>query len=314
MSSINKEKNFISAVVYVHNNEMEIENFLEQINNKLNDNFDKYEIICVNDKSTDKSVEKIKEVSDKISNTIVSVINMSYYQGLEMSMNAGIDLAIGDFVYEFDSVNIDYDLENIIKVYREALNGYDIVSAQSDSKKRMTSKIFYNIFNKNSNFMYQIQTESFRILSRRAINRVKSMNKTIPYRKAVYANCGLKLSVIQYKSTKTTKTKLSKEITDTRKDVAVDSIILFTDVAYKFAITMAILMMFVAIGTGIYTTYIFLCKQPIAGWTTTMLLLSFAFFGIFSILTIMIKYLSLLMDLIFKKQKYLIESIEKLTK
>ncbi len=47
----NKEKNFISAVVYVHNNEKEIANFLENLNKKLNENFEKYEIICVNDKS-----------------------------------------------------------------------------------------------------------------------------------------------------------------------------------------------------------------------------------------------------------------------
>ncbi|MBQ2916644.1 MAG: glycosyltransferase [Clostridia bacterium] len=310
----NKEKNFISAVVYVHNNENEIEYFLEKINKELSENFEKYEIICVDDKSTDNSVEKIKKISDKIDNTIISIINMSYYQGIEFSMNAGIDLAIGDFVYEFDTVNIDYDLDNVIKIYKEALKGYDIVSAQSNSKKRISSKIFYKIFNKNSNFMYQIHTESFRILSRRAINRVKSMNKTIPYRKAVYANCGLKLNVVFYNSLKRTKSKLSKETVNMRKGIAIDSIILFTDVAYKFAITMAIIMMLVAIATGIYAVYVFVCAQPIAGWTTTMLLLSFAFFGIFAILTIMIKYLSILIDLIFKKQKYLIESIEKLTK
>ena len=37
----NKEKNFISAVVYVHNNEKEIGDFLEKINEKLNSNFEK---------------------------------------------------------------------------------------------------------------------------------------------------------------------------------------------------------------------------------------------------------------------------------
>lgn len=311
----NKEKNFISAVVYVHNNEKKIGYFLENINKELSNNFEKYEIICVNDKSIDKSVEEIKKVSDKISGTIISIINMSYYQGIELSMNAGIDLAIGDFVYEFDNVYIDYDLDNVMKVYKEALKGYDIVSAESNSKKRISSRIFYKIFNKNSSNMYQLHTETFRILSRRAINRVKSMNKTIPYRKAVYANCGLKLSVIYYKIVKSVKKlKLSKETTSTRRDIAIDSIILFTDVSYKFAIIMAVMMMLLAIATGIYTIYIFICEQPIAGWTTTMLLLSFAFFGIFAILTIMIKYLSILIDLIFKKQKYLIESVEKIVK
>ena len=162
--------------------------------------------------------------------------------------------------------------------------------------------------------MYQIHTETFRILSRRAINRVKAMNKTIPYRKAVYANCGLKLNVITYKKVQDIHKKISKETSDIRKGLAVDSIILFTDISYKFAIIMAMIMMLMTIGTGIYTVYVFMCAQPIAGWTTTMLLLSFAFFAIFAILTIMIKYLSIIIDLIFKKQKYLIESVEKITK
>ncbi len=252
-------------------------------------------------------------LSNKMS-TMVNIINMSYYQGIELSMNAGVDLSIGDFVYEFDNINIDYDLDVVIQVYQETLKGYDIVSATSNRKKRFSSRIFYKIFNKNSNSMYAIHTETFRILSRRAINRVKSLNTTIPYRKAIYANCGLKLSHIYYPSLKNSNSKMTKEIQDTRKDLAVDSIILFTDVAYKLAIIMAIIMMIVAIGTGIYTIYIFLSSQPIAGWTTTMLLLSFAFFGIFALLTLMIKYLTILIDLIFKKQKYLIESIDKITK
>lgn len=310
----NKEKNFISAVVYVHNNEKEIGDFLEKINEKLNSNFEKYEIICVNDSSIDDSVKEIKKVADNINGTIVSIINMSYYQGIELSMNAGVDLAIGDFVYEFDNINIDYDLDTIIKVYYESLKGFDIVGAKANKKERLTSRIFYKLYNKNSNSMYQIHTESFRILSRRAINRVKAMNKTIPYRKAIYANCGLKLNVIKYDVVKDFNNKLNKEIKDTRIGLAIDSIILFTDVSYKVAIFMSLFMMIVAIITGIYTIVVFLCGQPIAGWTTTMLLLSFAFFGIFAILTIMIKYLSILIDLIFKKQKYLIESIEKITK
>lgn len=309
-----KEKNFISAVIYVHNNEKQIEDFLKKINEKLKQNFEKYEIICVNDKSKDGSEKKIKKVSEEIKDTVISIINMSYYQGTELSMNAGVDLSIGDFVYEFDNVYIDYDMECIMDVYKKALQGYDIVSAESSNKKRFTSKIFYKLFNKNSNIMYELHTETFRILSRRAINRVKSMNKTIPYRKAVYANCGLKLDVMTYKAIKNINIKLEKETNSSRKEIAIDSIILFTNISYKFTITMAIIMMILTIITTIYTITVFLCGQPMAGWTTTMLLLSFAFLGIFSILTIMIKYLSIIIDLIFKKQKYLIESVEKITK
>ena len=89
-----KEKNFASAVVYVHNEEDSIVNFLENIQRILSNNFLKYEIICVDDFSTDNSVEKIKKLADNIDGSVVSILHMSYYQGLELFMNAGVDLSI----------------------------------------------------------------------------------------------------------------------------------------------------------------------------------------------------------------------------
>ena len=306
-----KEKNFISIVVYVHNSEKTIENFIKCICRHLCENFEKYEIICVDDKSTDGSVEIIKRCAGEIADTTINVIHMSYYQGIESAMNAGVDLAIGDFVYEFDSSNIDFKLDVIKEIYDESLKGYDIVSAKANIKNRLTSKIFYNIFNKNANCFYPISTESFRILSRRAINRVKSLNITIPYRKAVYANCGLKLKSITYNITNKNEINHIKQNSGERIDLAVDAIILFTDVTYKIAIGMSIFMILSTLAIGGYTIYMFLARKAIVGWTTTMLLLSFAFCGIFVLLAIMIKYLSIIVDLIFKKHNYLIESIER---
>ena len=45
----NREKNFISAIVYVHNNEPELANFILEINTVLNNNFKNYELIFVNE-------------------------------------------------------------------------------------------------------------------------------------------------------------------------------------------------------------------------------------------------------------------------
>lgn len=60
-----KEKNFISAVIYVHNNENEIADFLRLLTDWLNRRFDGYEVICVNDASTDCTVETIENFSDE---------------------------------------------------------------------------------------------------------------------------------------------------------------------------------------------------------------------------------------------------------
>ena len=59
----NKEKNFVSAIIYVHNAEKRIESFLSTVINTLEANFDHSEIICVNDSSTDDSMPAIKKAA-----------------------------------------------------------------------------------------------------------------------------------------------------------------------------------------------------------------------------------------------------------
>ena len=306
-----KEKNFISAVVYVNNCEKNIENFLNHLIEILEKKFLKFEIICVNDSSTDNSVDVIKKVATK-TNGNITIINMSYYQGRELSMNAGVDLSIGDFVYEFDSTIIDYDLKTIFKIYEDSLEGYDIVNAAPEKSKYLSSKMFYFIFNKFANTQYNISTESFRILSRRAINRINSINKSIPYRKAIYANCGLKVKTIYYKDSVKDKKAMSKNQKKDREKTATDALLLFTDIGFRISIFLSFLMMAITLIVGIYTTIIFLGSNPIAGWTTTMLFLSFGFFGIFGLFAFILKYLSLIINIILKNKKYLIESIDKI--
>lgn len=307
---INKEKNFISAIVYVRNQEHSIFEFLMSINEKLSESFEKYEIICVNDSSTDNSTKEIKRYADSVKSGVISIINMSFYQGLELSMNAGVDLSIGDFVYEFDSSVLSYPVELIMQVYKRSLQGYDIVSA-APLQSQNTSKIFYSIFNKVSNTQYILRTESFRIISRRGINRVHSMSRIIPYRKAVYANCGLKTDVIEYNNMGTPEVK-DKMVFNKQKETALDAMILYTDVAWRFSLVFSLIMMGITMLIAIYTVGVYVGGRPVAGWTTTMLFLAFAFVGLFMILAIAIKYMSLILKLNFSTQKYVMESIEKI--
>lgn len=309
-----KEKNFVSAVVYVHNRENTIKASLKQINDVLNEHFLKYEIICVNDASYDDSASVIKEFGEKYLDCPLSIVNMGFFQGVEMSMNAGVDLSIGDFVFEFDSDIIDFEPSLIIDIYYHSLKGYDIVSATADGKKRLSSSLFYKLFNKSAKTQYKLSTESFRILSRRAINRVHALSKTIPYRKALYANCGLKMDTVHYKPNNSSRTDVSNKQSDTRLETALDSLMLFTNIGYRASMILTIIMILATIGIGIYTILVFALGHPVPGFTTTMLVLTGSFFGVFAILTIIIKYLSLLVNLIFKKQRYLVESIEKISK
>lgn len=310
----NKEQNFVSAVIYVHNAEDRIERFLDMVMEVMERNFEHSEIICVNDSSEDGSLSIIRKVSKAAEKTSISVVNMSYYHGLELAMDAGMDLAIGDFVFEFDNTVADFNSSVIMEIYRHSLEGYDIVSASPNRKERLSSRLFYRIFAKFAAVSYRMNTESFRVLSRRVINRVSSMNKTAPYRKALYANCGLKTDCIRYEVTGDWSKARDRKEQRYRMDLAADALILFTEVGYRFSMTMTVVMMLMSIFMTVYSLVTYFVIHPVEGWTTTILFLSVAFFGLFGILTIIVKYLQLLVDMVFKRKHYSFESIEKLTK
>lgn len=309
-----KEKNFASAVIYVHNAGKRIEHYLGTVIRVMEENFEHSEIICVNDFSSDNSLEVIRRTSCETVSTSVSVINMSSFHGLELAMNAGVDLSIGDFVFEFDNTFLDFESSMIMTVYRHSLEGYDIVSASPDRRERFTSGIFYKIFDHYTDLDYKISTESFRVLSRRAINRINSMNKMIPYRKAIYANCGLSIDNMRYRTINSNITDFDKKERGYRSNLAVDSLILFTEMGYSFSKAMTVIMMIVSLFMMVYSVVVYVTSTPVAGWTTTILFFSVAFFGLFGILTVIIKYLQLLVDMEFKRKRYSFTGIEKLTK
>lgn len=309
---INKEKNFISIVAYARNNEHQIDNFLKNIVSVLENKFEKYEIIFVNDSSSDKTVKKIQENKDIIKNGVLQIVNMSFYQGIEASMKAGVDLAIGDFVYEFDNIKTNFDMNLIMKIYYHSLKGYDIVSAVPSSGNKFTSRVFYYLFNKYSNSNYGLQTEIFRILSRRAINRINDISQTIPYRKAIYANSGLKIDYIEYKCENNV-SSYEQEDNSLKRDIAINSLILFTNIGYKISQIFSLIMIIFTVIIGIYTVETYLTYDKIVeGWTTLMGVICICFLGVFLVLAFVIRYLNILLNLIFKKQQYLISSIEKI--
>lgn len=311
MANLNKEKNFVSAVVYLYNDRDRVADFLRRLNGRLSENFFKYEIVCVNDCSTDGTAARVEKFCEENSVKSLTLIDTSFFQGVENRMTAGVDISIGDFVFEFDSCFADYDMSMIMDVYRKSLEGNDIVFAVPKGVSKTSSKLFYTLFNRFSNMRYKIKTQRFSLISRRGINRVKSMGARTVYRKAVYASCGLPVADFDY-------TPKTDGFDDTqrkvKRDLALNSLILFTDIGYKISASLSVLMALVLAFRAVYTVVIFLSRHPVAGWTTTMLVVSFGFFGIFLLFAFALKYLSLILSLVFSHRQYVIENIRKITK
>lgn len=307
-----KENVFVSAVVYMNNGREELKPFYEKIVPKLKEMFSKMELIFVDDASTDGSNSVLKECASGENDFAVSVLHMSFYQGLELAMNAGRDLAIGDYVIEFDSMVVDYDLSLLEEVFGQVKSGYDIVAAAPKNVKRPFSKLFYRLFRSMNTADYQMRTETFRILTRRAINQITAMNAFVPYRKAVYANSGYALKTCLYENAG--QKTFDRQEQKYRRNLAMESILLFTHTGYHFSIGMTVMMMIITVIVALYACVVYLFGNPIEGWTTTILFLAFAFFGLFGILTIIVKYLSLILNMVFRKRKYAVSGIERVGK
>ena len=310
-----KEQKFISLVVYLNNAENKVIPFLNKILPVIEDNFMQYELVCVDDGCTDGSIQVLKDyLKEKKRSVMVNIIHMSFFHGLESSMNAGRDLAIGDFVYEFDSTDVDYNPKLLIHLYDKLLEGYDIVSAGIKGKIPLTSRMFYYIYNKTSRGKGIIGPESFRLVSRRAINRVKTIGQYIPYRKAIYSNCGLRTEIIVYEPQNKERHERKKNPAE-RAHLAFDSFIYFTNALEKISALLSGLFLLVILGTVIYIIKdLFLGERVVEGWISTMGFMALGFFGVFVLLTIILKYLSVMLNLIFRQQRYLISDIEKVGK
>lgn len=301
----NKEKNFVSAVVYLHNDGARAVAFCRMLDAELDAHFDQYELVAVDDACTDDTVPALREWAKGLAKPL-TILHMSLHQGLEPCMNAGLDAAIGDYVYEFDSTHQPYDPGLVFQAYRTALQGNDIVSV-CPSRTAGGSGLFYRVFNANSHSAYRLRTDAFRLVTRRAINRVHASSENLPYRKAAYAASGLKMADLEFEGR-------LPAAGGSRWMLAMDSLALYTDAGFKASTAITVCMMALALAELVYTLVIFATGHPIEGWTTTMFVLTLGFAGLFAVLTIVVKYLSLLVDLNFKKQKYLVESIEKIQK
>jgi dolichol-phosphate mannosyltransferase len=281
------------------------------VSKTLTENFENFEIICVVDETEDNSVSFIQSFSKGLPDSeSISILEMSNHQGIEMSMNAGVDLAIGDLIYEFDNLENENAAKLIMEAYYKCVGGYDVVSIVPEKVRRPFSRIFYRLYNWGlHNKENTITHEDFRLVSRRALNRIKTINNYIPYRKALYSQCGLPTAKLTYDSSR-------QPLPDTmvnRMNLALETLILFTSTIQKLTLYVCLLFAAFTVAVGVYIVYSYFgAQKPVEGWTALMGFLTLGFFGIFLLFAVVFKYLSVILNTIFVNQWYTVKSVDKL--
>ena len=140
-----------------------------------------YEIVLVDDRSPDDSWEVMKKLSNQFKE--VKSIRLSKNFGQHPAIMAGLSHVKGEWV-----VVLDCDLQDqpkeVSKLYKKALEGYDVVFAkrynrQDSFYKKMTSKFFSIIYGYFTETKYDNTIANFGVYNSKVIQGVLTMNDYI---------------------------------------------------------------------------------------------------------------------------------------
>lgn len=195
----------LSLVVPCYNEEGNVEKFLQEVQNTFKNDID-YEVVFVNDGSTDNTHRILKKLS--ADNKNIQAITFSRNFGKEAAMYAGLSAACGDMV-----CIIDADLQQSPEV---VLDMVDVLDKRPDvdcvtayQKKRRESKImsavksaFYRLINKISDVNFVNGASDFRLMRRRMVEGVLSMTEYHRFSKGIFSWVGFNTEYIPYEAKK----------------------------------------------------------------------------------------------------------------
>lgn len=195
-------KDLISLVVPFYNESEVIDAFFREVSPVLRNIADAdYEIVCVNDGSTDSTLDHL--LAACAANPRIKVIDLSRNFGKEAAMTAGIDAAMGEAVIPFDA-DLQDPPEAIPAMVEKWREGFDVVLAkraerQTDTyAKRSSAALFYRVHNAISDIQIPANAGDFRLMSRPAVDALKQLPENRRFMKGLFAWIGFRTAEIEY--------------------------------------------------------------------------------------------------------------------
>lgn len=191
----------VSVVVPICNEEATVGAFFDRLTPVLEALGVSYEVICVNDGSSDGTQALLAEAHRR--DPRIRVLSFSRNFGKEAALSAGLDHARGAAV-----VPIDADLQDPPELIGAMLErwraGHDVVLAvrrrrESDSwLKRRSAAAFYALINRMARVRIPANAGDFRLMDRRVVETLKRLHERNRFMKGLFAWVGFRQCEVVY--------------------------------------------------------------------------------------------------------------------
>ncbi len=202
---MNKEKK-ISIVVSVYNEQQSLESFYKTARDVAEDCKWDYELIFVNDGSSDKSAEILSAFAKE--NPKVKVINFARNFGHEAAMIAGIDHAQGDAVVCMDA-DLQHPPEYINQIIGKLEEGYQVITMiRTENEdtgffRRTAAGIFYKTLNLLSDVKFSENASDFFAVSADAARVLKEdYREKVRYLRGYVQSLGFEKTSLEFRAAK----------------------------------------------------------------------------------------------------------------
>ncbi len=191
----------ISLVIPVYNEEVLIENLFTRVQQSLELVGESFEVILVDDGSSDNTLERLKGCNS--ADNRFKVLALSRNFGHQAAYTAGLSYAKGRYVAMMDG-----DLQDPPELIREMFEkikneNLDIVYGKRNERKerlfkRLLIKLFHFFFGRLSNLENIKQVGNFSIMSRRALDAFLSLQEKNRYLPGLRSFIGFKQGFVTY--------------------------------------------------------------------------------------------------------------------
>ena len=301
-----EQKKKLSIILTFYNEEDCINSSIDEITQNLNQIKDvDYEMIFVNDCSTDNSLELILEQRKK--NKKIKVINLSRRFGQMSGIMAGLRNATGDA-----AIYIDVDLQDPPELINQMVkywihDNYDVVYTTRKKTSgntfffKILSKIGYFILSKTSNIKIDVDTGDFKLISRRVINECIKFNEVNPFYRFIIEYVGFKKKQIFYERRKRTKGKSNFNLIAIFNSFFEVVVFPFSDFPLKFAFFFGFLSFIICMFVMIRTLFLHFTGSSSEFISTTSIFVAVLFFA--GVQSLIMGFLAIYIGIIHKETK-----------